>query len=300
MYKSLMPEFLSINASLSRAIELAAHHGFAGVDTSSGHLLAPELELEAVQKQLAETGVRPGYVGLSPGRIPAPDADWQAALASLPEVARRAAVLGYRRAALVVLPFHETLEFEAAFAEMVRTINTVMAILDDFGIALGLEYISPLTRRAPYANHFIHELRGMQALWAAVDSPNVGLLLDTFHWHCAGETVVDLEALRPEQVVVVHLNDAPLRPRDEQTVGDRALPGTTGVIETTGFLDALRTIGYEGPITCEPMASAIASLPNPSEDAVLAQTSTALDAALRKRAPGSLFSKHLQRGNIGQ
>ena len=237
MYKSLMPEFLSINASLPRAIELAAHYGFAGVDTSSGHLLAPELELEAVRKQLAETGIRPGYVGLSPGRIPVPDADWQAALVSLPEVARRAMQLGYRRAALVVL--------------------------DDFGIALGLEYISPLTRRAPYANHFIQELRGMQALW---------------------NTVADLEALRPEQVVVVHVNDAPPLPRDEQTVGDRALPGTTGVIDTTGFLGALCTIGYQGPVTCEPMASAIASLPDQSEDAVLTQTSAALDAALRKRA----------------
>ena len=280
MYKSLMPEFLSVSASLPRAIALAAQHGFVGVDTSSVHLLAPELDLASVQSQLVESNVRPGYVGLAPGRIPPPDTDWQVALTSLPEVARRAALLGYTRAALVVLPFHDTLEFEAAFAEMVRTINTVMAVLDDFGIALGLEYISPRTRRAPYAHHFIHELRGMQALWAAVDSPHVGLLLDTFHWHCAGETVADLEALRPEQVVVVHLNDAPPLPRNEQTVGDRALPGTTGVVDTTGFLGALRTIGYEGPITCEPMASAIASLSDQSEDAILAQTAAAMIAAL--------------------
>ncbi|WP_394792995.1 hypothetical protein [Armatimonas sp.] len=41
MYKSLMPEFLSVSASLPRATALAARHGFVGVDTSSGHPLAP-------------------------------------------------------------------------------------------------------------------------------------------------------------------------------------------------------------------------------------------------------------------
>lgn len=281
MYKSLFPEFLSINATLPEAIALAQRHGFVGVDTSAGHLLTPELDTATVQAQLRDSGVRPGYFSLAPGRIPTGEAEWQAALANLPEVARRASVLGYRRAALVLLPFHETLPYDAAFAEIVGMVNKMMAILDDFGIALGLEYVSPLTRRAPYTHHFIHDLKGLKTLWDAVDSPNVGLLLDTFHWHCAGETVADLEALGPERVVVVHLNDAPPLPLEEQTVFERALPGATGVINTTGFLRALRTIGYEGPLTCEPMASAIAALPEQGEDAVLAQTSAALEAVLR-------------------
>ena len=162
------------------------------------------------------------------------------------------------------------------FDEHVRRINAVTAILDDFGIALALEYVSPLSRRASYTHHFIHDMQGMLALCVALDSPHAGLLLDSFHWHCAGETVGDIEALPAERIVVVHLNDAPNLPREEQTVGERTLPGATGVIDLAGFLGALRTIGYDGPVTCEPMAKAISALPRKDEEGILALVSASM------------------------
>jgi sugar phosphate isomerase/epimerase len=155
---------------------------------------------------------------LPPGRAPASDNDWQAAMAMLPEAAHRAQQIGFERAALVMLPFHETLPFAAAFDEHLRRINAVTNIPDDYGIALALEYVSPLSRRAPYANHFVHDMHGMLSVCDALASPRVGLLLDSFHWHCAGESVADIARLTPERIVVVHINDAPGRPNDEQTV----------------------------------------------------------------------------------
>ena len=276
MYTSLMPDLLSINADLSRAIDLAARHGFAGADTSGSLLAAPKIDLGTVKRRFEETGIRPGYVSLSPGRVPVPEPDWQTALAELPLVARRAQTLEFRRAALVVLPFHETLAFEAAFEEHRGRINAVTRILDDFGIALALEYVAPLSRRAAYANHFVHDMRGMLALCDTLNSPRVGLLLDSFHWHCAGETTADIARLSADKIVVVHINDAPNRPIDLQTVGDRALPGATGVIDLAGFVGALRLIGYDGPITCEPMAKALRELPTINEDKILALTAKAL------------------------
>lgn len=280
MYKSLMTDLLSVKADLSRAIELAVRHRFGGVDTTSGMLSGPQLDIQAVCALLHRTGVRPGYVGLSPGRAPVPEPDWQAALAELPLVARRAQRLGFHRAVLVVLPFHETLSFDDAFAEHVRRLNEMTAILDDHDIALGLEYVSPLSRRSPYPHAFVHDLSGMLRLCDALDSPNVGLLLDSFHWHCAGETVADLERLTNKQVVAVHVNDAPPVSREAQVVGERALPGATRVIDIAGFMGALKTIGYDGPVTCEPMAGAIAALSAQSEDAVLTRVAMSLDAIL--------------------
>jgi len=280
MYKSLMTDLLSVKADLSRAIELSARHGFGGVDTGSGVLSAPLLDVQAVCDLLEQTGVHPGYVGLSPGRVPVPGPDWQAALAELPLVAQRAQQLGFRRAVLVILPFHETLPFNDAFAEHVRRLNGMTAILDDHDIGLGLEYVSPLSRRSPYPHAFVHDLSGMLRLCDGLDSPNVGLLLDSFHWHCAGETVADIERLTNKQVVAVHVNDAPPVPREAQVVGERALPGATGVIDITGFMGTLRTIGYDGPVTCEPMAGAIAALSAQSEDSVLTRVAMSLDAIL--------------------
>jgi sugar phosphate isomerase/epimerase len=277
MYKSLMTDLLSLSADLPRAIDLAARHGFGGVDTGAGALAAPDLNIDMVRDRLQRTGIRPGYVSLAPGRVPVPESDWQTALASLPLVAARAQSLGFRRAALVVLPFHETLPFDDAFAEHVRRLNQMTAILEDHGIALALEYVSPLSRRSPYPYPFVHDLAGMLRLCAAVDSPHVGILLDSFHWHCANESVADIEGLSADQVVVVHVNDAPDIPTLEQTVGNRALPGATGVIDIAGFIGALKTIGYDGPITCEPMAGALAALAVDGDDAILSRVSASLD-----------------------
>lgn len=283
MYKSLLPEMLSIKADLVGSIELASRHGFVGVDATSGLLTEPILDVEAVRDLFRAKGIRPGYIGLSPGRVPVPEADWRAALAQLPTVAERAQRLGYRRAALVVLPFHETLSFEEAFREHVRRLNQAMTILDDYDIALALEYVSPLSRRAAYPHTFVHDMAGMLRLCDALDSPNVGLLLDSFHWHCAGESVADLEQLAPSRVVVVHVNDAPRLLSEEQTVMNRALPAATGVIDIAGFMGALRTIGYDGPITCEPMAPAITALGAENDEQILSQVSASLDAVISSR-----------------
>jgi sugar phosphate isomerase/epimerase len=68
-------------------------------------------------------------------------------------------------------------------------------------------------------------------------------------------------------VVYVHVNDAPAGlDRDEQIDNVRCLPGETGVIDIVGFLQALQTIGYEGPVTPEPFKKALSSLP-PAEAA---------------------------------
>lgn len=280
MYKSLMTDLLSIKADLPHAIALSVRHGFPGVDTVSNVLSAPALDVQAVCALLQQTGIRPGYVGLSPGRVPVPESDWQAALAELPLVARRAQQLGFRRAILVVLPFHETLSFDDAFAEHVRRLNEMTTILDGHGIALGLEYVSPLSRRSPYPHTFIYDMKGMLRLCDALESPNVGLLLDSFHWYCAGETVADLEGLTNKQVVAVHVNDAPPVSREAQTVGERALPGATGVIDIAGFIGALKAIDYDGPVTCEPMAGAVAALSAEGEDAVLERVTASLDAII--------------------
>jgi sugar phosphate isomerase/epimerase len=85
----------------------------------------------------------------------------------------------------------------------------------------------------------------------AVGAANLGILLDSFHWYCASETVADIKALDVDRIVVVHLADAPDRPMDEQVAFERELPGN-GVADLTGFCRTLAEMGYDGSVTCEP------------------------------------------------
>ena len=146
------------------------------------------------------------------------------------------------------------------------------------GIVLGLEYLSPESRRRGHRYSFVHNLDGLRELCRAAARPNVGLVLDSFHWYCAAETNADILSLAPAEIVTVHLSDAVAGlDRRQQQAFARELPGATDVIDNAGFVAALKAIGYRGPIGCEPMNRAFAALA--PERAV-----TAAAAALRRVA----------------
>lgn len=275
-----MPDLLTLNLSISETIALAGKHSFGGYDVSAGQLQSPNFCAEPLLEEVLQPGLSRGYLAIPPGKLPATDQDWEAALRFLPVLADRAASLGFQRAGLVILPFHESLRYEDAFEEHRSRINVLTNILDDFGIAVALEYVSPLTRRARYEYHFAHTMQSMLELCTALDSPRAGLLLDSFHWFCAGESREDIEKRSADQVVVVHINDAPPKPVEEQTVLDRAFPGDTQVIDMAGFIGGLRTIGYSGPVTCEPMSGAVEALGSRDPDFIAARTATSVNRIL--------------------
>ena len=275
MVFSFAPGLLGIQTDLSGALDLAARHGFSGVDSSASQLaaLAPD-EVDALTQKFAALQLRPGYFGLDPVVISAPDEAWHAGVASLQNAASNAQKLGYSRAIAVVLPFSETRTFDENFAFHLARLAEILPILADNGISLGIEYVAPLTRRAPYEHHFIHDLNGALQLIAAADAPNLGLLLDSFHWFCANESAAQIAALEARQIVAVHLNDAIVnRPRDEQMAMERELPGESGEINLAAFLQAVKTTGYDGPLTCEPMNKTLNEL---GADEAAARTFAAL------------------------
>jgi sugar phosphate isomerase/epimerase len=93
--------------------------------------------------------------------------------------------------------------------------------------------------------------------------PNVGLLLDCWHWYTSHGELEQLAELNNEQIVYVHVNDAPLGIGiDEQMDGTRALPGETGVIPIGEFLSALASVGYDGPVVPEPFKAELKELPS--------------------------------------
>ena len=189
-----------------------------------------------------------------------PAAQWRAGLVELPAGARRARRLGFTRTLMTVLPFHDELPFAANFAQHVARVRELAERLADHGIVLGLEYLAPASRRRGHRYHFIHTLAGVSALCRAAARPNVGLVLDSFHWYCAAETTADLRRLVPEEIVTVHLSDAVAGlGRDRQQAFSRELPGATGIIDNAALVAALAALGYRGPIGCEPMNRAFAA-----------------------------------------
>jgi len=114
----------------------------------------------------------------------------------------------------------------------------------------------------------------MMELIVAIDTPNVGLLMDSWHWYTSQGTVEELLTLSNKDVVHVHVNDAPAGLAvDEQVDNRRALLVTTGVIDMKGFINALVRIGYEGPVECEPFDQQLRQM---DAEAALQKTADAL------------------------
>jgi sugar phosphate isomerase/epimerase len=269
-------------------VELAKKFGFAACDLSVNAVRetadAGDQSAEAavetareVAQRMKNLGISPGSCGgIVPGKLSVPEDEWSSAMDDLGERLRVARVLGFSRTTAVMLPFHEELPFDQCFTLHVDRLNQVAGPLADAGFRLGIEYVSQKTRRAGYPHEFLYDLDGTLRLLEAVAAPNVGVLLDSFHWFCAEETVDDVRRLASEQVVVVHVNDSIAgRSMDEQVAFERELPGATGIIDLAGLLRALRDIGYDGPVTAEPMDKSLKAM---ADDDALAATANAFES----------------------
>lgn len=83
-----------------------------------------------------------------------------------------------------------------------------------------------------------------------VDLPNVGITLDTFHFHEMGSKLEDLKKADPEKIFVYHLNDC-----EDLPIGscgdDKRLWPEEGVVDHASIAATLKEIGFDGVCTIE-------------------------------------------------
>ena len=255
MYPSLMPDLIAIEAAPAESLRIASRAGFLGLDLRLNRFAdeIERLDARAFAAAIEAAGLIPGYCSIAPQKIDVPEEQWRSEMADVPRRAALAEALGYRRSTSVVLPGSDDRDFESNMAHHVERVREVVDLLAPHSISFGLEYVSPLTRRAPFAHGFVHDLDGMLGLLGRVDRPGVGVMLDCFHWRCAGEGAADLRRLSAEQIIAVHVNDLVADVAvEEQTVFERELPGESGLVDIGEFLRTLSELGYDGPITAEP------------------------------------------------
>jgi sugar phosphate isomerase/epimerase len=267
---------LGIEADQSRAVELAVSHGFESVGARGEELARmTDAELDALLEQMREGGLRWGAANL-PVDFRFDEERYRGSLAGLADFARGLTRAGVSRVGTWLMPGSETLTYRKYFDVVASRLREVATLLDGEGLRLGLEYVGPKTSWTRLRYPFVHTLAETLELAEEIGVANVGLVLDSWHWFLAGDTVDQLRELRNEQVVAVDLNDAPAGiPADEQRDGSRELPAATGVIPIGDFLGALVAMGYDGPVRAEPFNQRLNALPD--EEATAATV-----AAMRK------------------
>ncbi len=268
---------IGVKASLPEAVEYAARFGFEAVTADSAWLSSADASQRArLLDRMKQAGLVWGQAGL-PVEFRRGEEEFQQGLRGLPERARALQQAGASRVTTWISPASDDLTYIENFRLHVRRLRAVAGVLEDHGCRFGLEYVGPKTSWSARRFPFVHTMREARELIAEIGRPNVGLVLDSWHWYTAGESVDDLRSLAAADIISIDLNDAPAgRSRDEQKDLERELPLATGVIPLADFLKTLNELGCDAPARCEPFNAALRAMP---PEQALAATAAAMKKA---------------------
>jgi sugar phosphate isomerase/epimerase len=268
---------IGVKANQQQAIDYAAKYGFDCVDADGDYLAS--LSADGLRRLLDDMKAK--NVGWATAGLPVEfrrdDATFTAGMKKLPAYAKNLRRAGVERVTTWIMPSDATRTYVANFRAHSKRLGEAARILGDENLRFGMEYVAPRTLLVAEKYPFIHTMAEMKDLIAEMNRPNAGIVLDSWHWSCAGDTAKDILSLRASDVISVDLNDAPKGvPVDQRIDSSRELPAATGVIDLKAFLGSLKEIGYKGPVRAEPFNKAVESMP---PDEALRVTAASLDKA---------------------
>jgi 4-hydroxyphenylpyruvate dioxygenase len=144
---------------------------------------------------------------------------------------------------LVVADFVEKVE-PVALQRAVVSLKEAAQWAAAFQVRLGLEFRGHST--------FCASLDTALSLIAACAEPNVGVVLDVFHYYTGPSKLEDLALLTRDNLAHVQVCDLAGVPRELATDADRIFPGE-GDFRLGPIVQHLRTIGYDGWVSLELM-----------------------------------------------
>lgn len=133
--------------------------------------------------------------------------------------------------------------------ETVSVLCELAEIMYPYGIKLAFEFVGA-------RDYTVNSLELALEVMQKVDSLDVGLVIDTFHFYNSRSTIELISRLKSEQIFLVHIADSGGDPVTDLS-GDkyRLLPGE-GVIPIRDILIALKETGYAGVASFESLRPA--------------------------------------------
>lgn len=146
---------------------------------------------------------------------------------------------------MIVVPSSrpEGVSLAAIERESVRVLRELSRLARPYGVRLAYEFLG-------FADCTVNTLGQCAAIVEKVARPNVGLVLDTFHFFAGGSRLDSIRQVNPRKIFMVHINDVERAPRRKMHDALRLFPGK-GILPLTRILRALKAIGYRGKVSVE-------------------------------------------------
>ena len=230
----------TMRAGLETDFAAAKAAGFDYVEIWAAKLrsLLHDRPARELKNLIAETGVPPLSIN-SIEHVTFRDAQaYESIKAECEELSKVAAEIGCPF--IVVVPGKlpgTNVSRAAVVEESVRVLRELCDIAARHDVALAFEFLGQ-TDCSVQTLDLAHEIV------RATDRPNLGLVIDSFHFYAGGSTIEMIEAVDPKSIYVFHINDAENLPREQLLDKHRLLPGL-GILPLREMIAAFRKIGYD-------------------------------------------------------
>lgn len=277
---SLKADAIGVDGKPMDLLKAATKHGYGALSVPAQWLEGMSAkQKDKFAKKAESKGITWGANGL-PVEFRKTEAQFKTDLGALPMHAKNLRSIGVDRIGTWLISSHDELTYNENMEQHANRLRDTARILKEEGIKLGLEYLGTTALRHSRRFAFLSSGRELKELIALIGEPNVGVILDSYHWYTAREGEQDLMLWSNEEIVAVDLNDANSQlTLDQQTDVARELPGATGVIDLDTFVKTLVKIGYDGPVRAEPFSRTLNLMDN---ELAMAATYAAMTGCIQK------------------
>jgi len=190
--------------------------------------MAKWVNFELVRRRAEEVGLTQCTEVYSPTF---PSNSVEDAVSAAPDIAAlfdAAEVLG---SPLVVITGNKRVE--GGLDATIAGLKALLPMIEGRGVKVALE---------PHYRKQIQFIEDYDAIFSEIDSPQVGITLDSGHFHSAGVDWRELIARYRDRIINFHVKDH---------IGTQSVAIGAGEVDLKGYIEALHAIDYDGPLALE-------------------------------------------------
>lgn len=228
------------NATLQQELELCEKHGYDFIEIQMDKLpeYLQEHSLEDMKQFFDTHQIKPLSLNALQFFNNRNEADYKIVLDTFKEWLEIAEYLGAQYIVAVPLVTEEKILKADIHKSCVNVLKQLALMAAEYDIKLALEFLG-----APYAT--VNTFNQAHAIIQEINDPNVGIVLDFFHFYAMGSRLDDLKNGDIDNIFLLHINDVDDYPIGILTDEDRCFPGL-GVIDIPGILSTLKGMAFQG------------------------------------------------------
>lgn len=127
--------------------------------------------------------------------------------------------------------------------ESVKVLNELGLIAEKHNVGLAFEFLGQ-------TDCSVQTLDLCNKIVEKVNRPNIGNVIDTFHFYAGNSSFEAIDRMKPEKLFIFHINDAENLPKESLTDAHRLYPGT-GILPIKEIKARFDKIGYDRMVSIE-------------------------------------------------